>query len=40
MKFRLVFAMLIACVVAGLMPTVAGAAMQDGHDITCLSFDW
>jgi hypothetical protein len=32
MKVRLVFAMLIACVVAGLMPTVAGAAMHDGHD--------
>ena len=32
MKVRLAFAMLIACVVAGLMPTVAGAAMHDGHD--------
>jgi hypothetical protein len=32
MKVRLAFAMLMACIVAGLMPTVAGAAMQDGHD--------
>jgi hypothetical protein len=32
MKVRLAFAMLIACVAAGFLPTVAGAAMQDGHD--------
>ena len=32
MKVRLVFAMMIACFVAGLLPTVAGAGMHDGHD--------
>jgi hypothetical protein len=31
MKVRVVFAMLIACFVTGLLPTVAGASMQDGH---------
>lgn len=31
MKVRVMFAMLIACFVAGLLPTVAGAAMQDGN---------
>jgi hypothetical protein len=32
MKVRLAFAMLIACFVTGLLPTVAGAAMHDGND--------
>ena len=36
MKVRLVFAMMIACFVAGLLPTVAGAAMHDGHDKRCV----
>jgi hypothetical protein len=31
MKVRVVFAMLIACFVTGLLPTVAGASMHDGH---------
>jgi hypothetical protein len=38
MKVRLVFAMMIACFVAGLLPTVAGAAMHDGHDKKLLKF--
>ena len=32
MRIRLAFAMLIACFVTGLVPTVAGASMHDGHD--------
>ena len=31
MRIRLAFAMLIACFVTGLVPTVAGASMHDGH---------
>ncbi|MGZ8687408.1 MAG: hypothetical protein ACXWZP_03150 [Gaiellaceae bacterium] len=31
MKIRLAFAMLIACFVTGVAPTVAGASMHDGH---------
>jgi hypothetical protein len=31
MKVRVAFAMLVACFVTGLLPTVAGAAMHDGN---------
>jgi hypothetical protein len=32
MKVRLAFAMLIACFVTGVTPTIASASMHDGHD--------
>jgi hypothetical protein len=32
MKVRVAFAMLLACVVTGLLPTAAGAAMHDGNN--------
>jgi hypothetical protein len=37
MRIRLAFAMLIACFVTGVAPTVAGASMHDGHSRALLN---